>query len=314
MGLFQFRRMPFGLTGAPSSFQRLMDKIFRGLPFVTTYLDDILIHSTDIAAHEEHLRQVFHRIRNAGLTLRGRKCHIVAVLEQGGHVVAYASRSLSKSEKQYSVIQKECLAAIYGMKHYYLLGRFFILMTDHKPLQWLFAQKMEGLLCRWALAMQEYDFKIVYRQGSQNANADALSRCPMVSPPCCGLTMALPDTSHEELRIAQCQDPLTKELYNSLQSKHTPCLLGKTNPTLRRYKQIWPQLKVIDGIVCREYHPSPSSGQVTVPILPASLHHQALIRNHNIPSAGHQGMEKTLERLRLEAYWVNMARDVERHC
>ena len=46
MGLFQFTRMPFGLTGAPSSFQRLMNRIFRNLPFVTTYIDDILVHSS----------------------------------------------------------------------------------------------------------------------------------------------------------------------------------------------------------------------------------------------------------------------------
>ena len=44
MGLFNFLRMPFGLTGAPSSFQRLMDKVLRGLPFVTHYIDDVLIH------------------------------------------------------------------------------------------------------------------------------------------------------------------------------------------------------------------------------------------------------------------------------
>ena len=59
---------------------------------------------------------------------------------------------------------------------YYLLGRPFELMTDQAPLQWLSSQKMEGLLCLWALAMQEFDFSIKYRKGSQNANADALSR------------------------------------------------------------------------------------------------------------------------------------------
>ena len=48
MGLYEFRRMPFGLTGAPSLFQRLMDKIFRGLSFVTTYVDDILVHSANV--------------------------------------------------------------------------------------------------------------------------------------------------------------------------------------------------------------------------------------------------------------------------
>ena len=89
-----------------------------------------------------------------------------AVLEQDGHVVAYGSRSLTAPEQQYSVIQKECLAVVYALKQFrhYLLGRHFQLLTDHAPLQWLSAQKMEGMLCRWALAMQEYDFHIVYRQ------------------------------------------------------------------------------------------------------------------------------------------------------
>ena len=45
MGLFQFTRMQFGFTGAPTSFQRLLNKIIYNLPFVTTYIDDILVHS-----------------------------------------------------------------------------------------------------------------------------------------------------------------------------------------------------------------------------------------------------------------------------
>ena len=94
-----------------------------------------------------------------------------AVLEQGGCVIAYASCTLTKSEQQYSTIQKECLAAVYAMKQFrhYLLGHPFQLVTDHAPLQWLSAQKMEGLLCRWALTMEEYSFDIVYRKGSLNA-------------------------------------------------------------------------------------------------------------------------------------------------
>ena len=76
MGLFNFLSMPFGLTGAPSLFQRLMDKVLRGLPFVTHYIDDVLIHSQSEEAHQEHLRIIFECLQNAGLTLRGRKCHI----------------------------------------------------------------------------------------------------------------------------------------------------------------------------------------------------------------------------------------------
>ena len=84
---------------------------------------------------------------------------IGAVLEQGGRVIAYASHSLTQAEQNYSVIQRECLAVVYAMKQFrhYLLGRRFEFFTDHALLQWLSAQKMEGLLARWALAIQEYD-------------------------------------------------------------------------------------------------------------------------------------------------------------
>ena len=49
--LFQFQRMPFGLSGAPASFQRLINMICYDLSLVTTYLDDLLVHSKDIHEH-----------------------------------------------------------------------------------------------------------------------------------------------------------------------------------------------------------------------------------------------------------------------
>ena len=53
-----------------------MNKIFRGLPFVTVYVDDVLVHSTTIEQHRVHLRKVFQRLHEAGLTLKGKKCHV----------------------------------------------------------------------------------------------------------------------------------------------------------------------------------------------------------------------------------------------
>eukprot|EP00731_Ephydatia_muelleri_P038690 Em0863g2a len=76
MGLYEFCRMPFGVTGGPSSFQRLMDKVLHGLPFVTSYIDDVLVHSPNMKCHLQHLQQVFERLANAGLTLRGSKCQL----------------------------------------------------------------------------------------------------------------------------------------------------------------------------------------------------------------------------------------------
>ena len=58
-GLFQFCRMLFGLSGAPGSFQRLMNTVCGDLPFVTTYLDDLLVHSTTKEDHLQHLHILF---------------------------------------------------------------------------------------------------------------------------------------------------------------------------------------------------------------------------------------------------------------
>ena len=97
MGLFQFRCMPFGLTGAPSSFQRLMNQLFRELPFVTVtavYIDDILIHSANKEEHVRHLRQVFNLLSEANLTLQGTKCHLaMPEVSYLGHVFSVTGMS-----------------------------------------------------------------------------------------------------------------------------------------------------------------------------------------------------------------------------
>ena len=58
-----------------------------------------------------------------------------------------------------------------------VLGHPFKLVTNHAPLQWLSAQKVEGLLYRWLLALQECKSTVVYRKGSLNVVADSLSQC-----------------------------------------------------------------------------------------------------------------------------------------
>jgi hypothetical protein len=73
-GLFEYMFMPFGLKNAAQTFQRLMDKLFRHLPFLFMYLDDILIASKDLAEHMRHLRQVFEILQSAGLQINPSKC------------------------------------------------------------------------------------------------------------------------------------------------------------------------------------------------------------------------------------------------
>jgi len=82
MELYEFCRMPFGLTGTPSSFQHLMDKTSQGLLFVTICLDDILAHSESIETHAQYLRFVFQYIRDARFTLSATlDCPVCAILD-----------------------------------------------------------------------------------------------------------------------------------------------------------------------------------------------------------------------------------------
>ena len=75
--LYEFRVMPFGLCNAPSTFQRLMQKILRGLDsFCSVYIDDILVFSESIEEHLHHLAQVFEHIESFGLRLHPSKCSL----------------------------------------------------------------------------------------------------------------------------------------------------------------------------------------------------------------------------------------------
>ena len=197
---------------------------------------------------------VWHRSQHYGVTDRCQQCRVGGSPEQEQRVIGYASRTLTRAEANYSVIQRECLAIVWAMKQFrhYLLGRTFQLMTDHTPLQWLAAQKMDGLLCRWALAIQEFSFEIVYRKGIANGNADALSRRePEMETPHAAMTMVYAGFTPEELKKAQKQDDAIQQLYTALNLQQTP-LKNWKRPPMRQYAQLWSQLEVVDGIVWQE--------------------------------------------------------------
>ncbi|KFD59554.1 hypothetical protein M514_28268 [Trichuris suis] len=425
MGLYQFKRMPFGLCGAPNTFQRVMDGLLRDLPFVVVYLDDIIVFSPDETTHHEHLRVVLERLSAAGFTLRGAKCkigltevrylgHVIsgksiapdpakvaaieswptptnrktvkqflgltsyyrcfvkdyatiatplykllhedtpfkwtdtcedafnrlrrhlssapvlvppkfdrhfelftdasndglgATLQQDGHAIAFASRTLTNSERNYSVIERECLAIVFALKtfRHYLLGRHFTIFTDHAPLQWLTAQKMEGRLARWALALQEYDYTIKYRPGHKNNSADALSRRSGLA----ATVLVLPELTRERIRQEQQSDAVLRGITEAL----TNGIPIHSNPDVpRRYRQVRRQLCLVDGILMRTLKPRYAAEPVTVIIAPPSLRTYFLQAAHDIPSSGHQGTAKTLGKLTMLAYWPSMAEDVKRYC
>ena len=89
MDKFEFTRCPFGLSQAPAYFQRLINKVIKGLPFAFGYLDDVLIHSPDIETHLQHIRIFFQRLREADLKLKNSKCNYFKThVQYLGHLVS----------------------------------------------------------------------------------------------------------------------------------------------------------------------------------------------------------------------------------
>ena len=112
---------------------------------------------------------------------------VLSQLQQGREtVIAYASRSLSATERKYCTTNKELLAVRYFVEYFkpYLYGRKFRLRTDHASLQWLKNFKeVDGMLARWLSVLDTYDFQLIHRRGVDHSNADALSRPPLVKCP-----------------------------------------------------------------------------------------------------------------------------------
>lgn len=307
-GLFRYTRLPYGISVAPSIFQRALECVLAGIPRVCIFLDDILVTGKTRDEHVANLRLVLNRLDQAGLKLNNKKCEFFneAVVYLGHKIdrnglhptdekvtaiqdapsptnvkelrswlgllnyygrflrnlsttlaplhillrketkwrweneqvrafqaakdllqsesllvhfdpdkplllacdaspygvgavlshqmtdgserpIAFASRSLSPAETNYSQLDKEGLSLVFGVTkfHQYLYGMTFVLITDHRPLVGLFNEQRpippqaSGRLQRWALTLAGYDYVIRHRSGDAHENCDALSRLPL---------------------------------------------------------------------------------------------------------------------------------------
>uniref|UniRef100_A0A8C6LCR8 ribonuclease H n=1 Tax=Nothobranchius furzeri TaxID=105023 RepID=A0A8C6LCR8_NOTFU len=124
-GLYRFRTMPFGLHGAPATFQRLVDIVLRGADtYAAAYIDDIVVFSETWEEHVKHLTDVFQRIQAAGLVINPKKCHIAKTeVEYLGYVIGGVVRpQVSKVESLASCLlpmTKKKLRSFLGLAGWY---------------------------------------------------------------------------------------------------------------------------------------------------------------------------------------------------
>ena len=95
------------------------------------------------------------------------------------HLISFASRKLSFSQKNYMTIEREGLAMVYALQKFrnYLLGGHFKMFTNHSALKYLVNKSLlGGNICHWIILFQEFDFKVIVKPGCLNASPNHLSR------------------------------------------------------------------------------------------------------------------------------------------
>ncbi|UYV74293.1 hypothetical protein LAZ67_11002900, partial [Cordylochernes scorpioides] len=216
---------------------------------------------------------------------------------QGGkeRPIAYASRSLTKAENNYSTTEKECLAVVWSISKFrpYLFGRPFTVVTDHHSLCWLVGQKdPSGRLARWALKLQEFDVTVIYKSGRKHKDADCLSRSPLENnPPSAVMSLTNVD-------IEQTKDPDLAQIIDNLNSGYT-----------RK------EFSIIDGILYKKNYST--TGRPWLMMIPKHLRSEVMADLHDAPTAGHLGFARTYDKVKKRFYWPGLYRTVRQyvsHC
>lgn len=231
---------------------------------------------------------------------------LTQVIEGEERVVAYASRTLIAAERNYPVTERECLAVVWAIEHFrrYIEGYHFTVITDHSSLRWLHNLKNPtGRLGRWALRLQSFDYEIAYRKGELNVVPDALSRMyeGELEDEIAALDFSVPDIDDVDPSEEAEDEWYTRRIAE-----------------VSREPNKWRGWKT-EGDQLYRFKPDPLISSVAEDLeawklVPARASREEIIaENHDVPKAGHQGIEKTTSRVAIDYYWPGMHRDIENY-
>lgn len=285
------------------------------------------------------------------LNVDGSQSGLGAVLyqEQDGHgrVIAYASRGLRQSERNYPAHKLEFLAlkwAVVDKFSDYLYGNTFRVRTDNNPLTYILSSaKLDATSHRWIAALATYNFSLQYRSGKANVDADFLSRVP---PPkktvvfndavkavfqgclhtgsspaveCISLSQKVVDLSTQsgssdylsdiDWKQEQTKEQTISRVVQILSTGHKPTrrLCALESEPVRNYLREWSNLFMREGVLYR--HGNVSGFAVDQLVLPEAFFDIVFRGLHD--SAGHQGIDRTVSLLKSRFFWPGVDGFVE---
>ena len=270
------------------------------------------LSSTPIIKHPDFQKPF---IVDTDASLVGIGCVLSQVIDGREHVIAYNSRKFSKQERKWSATDREFFSLYIACRLFrsYLYGRSFTLRTDHQALLGLLrkAKDLCGKQSRWWAYLSNFDYKLVYRQGSSHGNADGLSR----------QTQFLVDDDNEVTPIL-----------NSLSASPAEPI------DIKMVQQGDPMISLIKGLVSGEVKHIPSNEMDNVDndywkyyvrhknlfsvkhdilmmekraVIPRSALPALLFVLHDSPLAGHLGRNRTWQIVQYRFWWPNSFTDVK---
>nr|XP_026493651.1 uncharacterized protein K02A2.6-like [Vanessa tameamea] len=228
---------------------------------------------------------------------------LVQTDERGPRIIAYGHKTLTDCERRYCQTEKEALALVWAVEHFhvFLYGKYFELVTDHKPLEVIFGPKSKpcARIERWVLRLQTYDFKVVYKPGKENI-ADSLSRlCHLEKP----FVNAVEDDIHQIVKISRPTAVSLQDIikYSEMDQEILKVKEGIYNNAwddiVKNYSLFKEELCFYEGLLLRG----------TRIVIPTQLRKQVLAAAHE----GHPGIVLMKARLRTKVWWPRYDKDAE---
>ena len=226
-----------------------------------------------------------------------------ATLIQEGRPVAFTSKSLSPAETRYANIEREMLAIVFGCErfHNYIYGTRFIIHSGHKPLEMIVRKNLHSAptrLQRMLIRVQQYDFDLEYKPGSEMLLADALSRQSIHDDKHINLDIQITPIQFSrrllmKLQAETSEDPDLQFLRRTIQDGW-PKDYGHIDRIIREYWPYRDELTIYEELIVK-------GQQIIIP----EPSRKFILNTLHIP---HLGIQRTSALARAHVYWPGISR------